>query len=562
MLRKSLLVLVLASFSVEARRIFTPLLLRRGPLNKPYTDISRSCPWQVNFWTGGYKRSATESFDCNGCEVPLSTLFFNTANFNAQEAFANNTAESKTNPLLATSILGPRVKYDESGALLGMDIQHCFGTCWRAGFRVVLPARRMRLRRCPSMGNGDSDLGGQTVGEFLSERTETVNGAQVRSFAYRLDFLSRLPLTCRPCPQCDIPLVKYADTNFPPNNPISISGQDITNQQGTPVSALKSADGSIPDETWAIPQEQAQALPTINADGSNVVERGRFDAEVDYTPLGDNTQNQSMLFIVPTVVDDALAQEAATIQAQVDELLACIDQEAEDVFTDCGISFKPQCISGIGDLATEFYAGYYFFPCLYGEVYAGLRWPTGKRSRNPLLVFRPSLGNNGHYEFKIGTQGIWKPCRWAALRGDITGFILTKNTECVASAFVNATVKNIGRPVRADIRWNYYILHVDMLVTPPNCYGFGGVIGYENYSKGQDKLRFCRSTALDCLGNEELLSARTITRNTRATSHKIRGEAFIETWEWLQIFGGGSTVFAGQNISKETEWHLGFNAYF
>ncbi|GAG13683.1 unnamed protein product, partial [marine sediment metagenome] len=174
----------------------------------------------------------------------------------------------------------------------------------------------------------------------------------------------------------------------------------------------------------------------------------------------------------------------------------------------------------------------------------------------------PSLGNNGHYEFKLGTQAMWKPCRWAALRGDITGFILSRNRECVATAFLNSNVKNIGLPVQAEIKWNYYILHLDMLFTPPNCYGFGGVIGYENYYKSQDDIRFCRSQARDCLGNLEQLSAKTITRNTRVMSHKIRGEAFAQACDWLQFFGGASSVLAGENISKETEWYLGFNAYF
>ena len=100
MIRKYLLVSIVISLchSVQARRIITPLHLRRGPLNKPYTDIFRKNPWLINFWTGGYERSATQALDCNGCKVPLSTLFFNKANFNAQEAFANSTAVEHNGP--------------------------------------------------------------------------------------------------------------------------------------------------------------------------------------------------------------------------------------------------------------------------------------------------------------------------------------------------------------------------------------------------------------------------------------------------------------------------------
>ena len=561
----SLFALTLLCFSLYGRRMLTPLLLRRGPLNKPYTDISRCEPWRVNFWTGGYQRSATQSFDCNGCKVPLTTLFFNKSNFKVPEAFANNRAESRLNFLLQTSILGPQVKYDESGAVLGIDMQHCFNDCWRTGFRASIPVRSIKMRRCKSMGNGNSDLGGQTIDEFFGQKNETIDGTRVKSYAYRLDFLSKLLYTCEAdCPGSDLKIVNYADTDFPPNNPITISNQDITEQSSTPVSALKNTDGTLPSGQWAIPQQQAQNLEPINAEGSNVPNggRGRFASEENYTPLGENIPNQAMLFIVPSVAEENTTQEARVIQQHVNELLDCIDQTAEEVFEKCGITFKPQCIKGAGDLQTEFYLGHFFSPCLYLEGYTGIRWPTGKRVRDPQKVFRLPTGNNGHFEYKIGTQGIWKPCRWAAIRGDITGFFVLRKRECVASAFINANVKNIGTPVTADIRWNYYILHVNLLVTPPNCHGFGGVVGYENYLKSRDNLRFCRKTALDCLGNEEQLSSSVITRNTRAISHKVRGEAFVQALEWLQIFGGGCTVFAGENVPKTTEWHLGFNAYF
>ncbi len=554
-------------FSAQARQLVTPLDLQRGPLNKPYTDISRNDSWLINIWAGGYERSAKQAYNHNGCEVPLSTLFFNKANFNPQEAFANSTVAASTftlNPLLATSILGPRVRYEEKGAVVGLDVQHCFHECWRLGVRASIPAKKIRIKRLPSHGNGMSDLGGETIDEFLGERIETVNGAAIKSFAYRLDFLTKLPYTCKPCPTASLPIVNYADTDFPPNNPISISKQDITNQSGTPVSALESTSGSLPRGPWAIPEATAQALPILNADGSNLPDqgRGRFASSVVYTPLGNDSAHQAMLFIVPSVVGTTTTQEARVIQAQVEEVLVCIAPEAEDIFANCGISFSSQSLSGAGDLDTEFYTGHFFSPCFYVEGYAGVRWPTAKRSNKPQFVFRPSLGNNGHYELKAGAQAIWKPCRWAALRGDITGHGVLRASECVAASFVGAQIKNIGTPVRANVHWSYYLLHVDMLFTPPNCHGFGGVIGYENYHKTCDHLNFCTSKAIDCLGVTQPLDAHLIRKNTNATSHKVRGEAFIELWRWLQVFGGASKVFSGRNVPKETEWYVGINAYF
>lgn len=554
----------LLSFSLQARQFLTPLELTRGPLNKPYTDIFRNDSWRINMWTGGYERSASSAFDSNGCTIPFSTLFFSKADFSPQEAFAHSSVVSELNPLLATSILGPRVCFEESGAVVGCDIQHYLNDFWRLGFRASIPAKKIKIKRLASRGNGMSDLGGNTIDEFLGERIESVNGVTVKSFAYRLDFLSKLPYTCKPCPAATFPIVNYADTDFPPKNPISISKQDITNQSGTPISALKNNAGTLPTQTWAIPQSVAQQLPPLNADGSNIqeAERGRFDASVPYIALGNDTENQATLFIVPSIAGTNTAQEARVIQAQVEEVLMCIAPEAEDVFKKCGISFSSQSISGAGDLDTEFYAGHFFSPCVYVEGFAGVRWPTGKRAQNQQCVFRPSLGNNGHYEIKGGVQALYRPCRWAALHGDITGYRVLRATESIASSFVGAQIKNIGTPVRASIRWDYYLIHTDLFFTPPNCHGLGAVIGYEYFHKTADQIKFCVSKVTDCLGLTQPLDAHVIAKNTRIVSHKVRGEAFIEIWHWLQLFGGASKVFTGGNVPKGTQWSVGFNAYF
>lgn len=555
------LFLILFVTSAHARVLFTPLELRRGPFNKPLKDIADP-EWCYNFWASGYQRSADEAYDCEGYKTPLSTLFFGKSDFKAQEVFPGS--RSKLNPLLGLSCLSPRVKYKEDGAYLGVDLQRYYNDCVRYGLRVTLPARRMKITRCRNGKDGASELGGMTVRDFAAERTETVNGVTVKSYAYRLDFLSLLPYTCEQnCPGSTVCIVNYHDSDFA-NNPITISNEDITNQQGTPVSALSSKNGSVPPQPWAIVQNEAQNLPVVNADGSTIPNnsRGRFDVGTDYTPLGNSEAHQATLFIVPSVAGDNTTEAARVIQQQVNELLACINQEAEDAFKECCISFDSQCFSGAGDLTTELYAGYFYSPCVYLEGFIGMRWPTGKRSRNPLLVFRQPLGNNGHYEFKLGGQMLWEAHEWVSIHGDITGFILSKNKECVSSAFEGATIKNIGVPVTADITWNYLLLHTDVYFTPPNRHNFGGVLGYEFYYKSRDDIQFCQSTAIDCLGMEAPLDACVLEKDTRAIGHKIRGEAYIDACEWLQIYGGGTTLVGGRNVPDTTAWHLGFSVYY
>jgi hypothetical protein len=447
--------------------------------------------------------------------------------------------------------------------MLGIDVQHCFHESSRYGFRASIPVKKIQIKRCPSRGgNGISDLGGETLDEFFAERIEIIDGNSIKSFAYRLDFLSQLPYSCKPCPTATLPVINYADTDFPPNDPVSISKQDITNQSGTPVSALGSNTGTLPTGTWALSQQRAQSLPPVTSDGTLTGNRGRFDSSIKYTDLGALPGQQATLFIVPTVEGTQTSQEARVIQAQVREILSCIAQEAEDIFKQCGISFDSQRTRGIGDLDTEIYLGHFLLPCVYLEGYVGVRWPTGKQLQNPQHIFRQPLGNNGHYELKAGTQGIWKPFEWAALRGDITGYAVLRAPECISASFAGAQIKNLGTPVRAEVSWNYYLVHADLLITPPNCHGLGAVLGYELYHKTADHLRFCASKALDCLGKTEPLDACIATRNTRITGHKVRCELFIEIRQWLQLFTGGSSVFSGRNVPKENSWYVGFNAYF
>lgn len=311
----------------------------------------------------------------------------------------------------------------------------------------------------------------------------------------------------------------------------------------------------------AISQAQAQQLPILASDGSTGARRSRFASSVNYTPLGADLANQEQLFIVPSVVGNQTVAPARVIEQQVDELIDCLHLNSEEVFQECGISFNSQCLTGAGDLDTEFFAGYFFSDCLYGEAFAGIRWPTGKCSHNPQFVFRPSLGNNGHYEGTLGLQGLWQIHAWLKVKGDFSWHKVFRSHECVASAFQGNQIKNIGVPTPARISWNYILLHADLLITPPSTPSLGLDIGYELYHKKSDRICFTKKSHVDCVGNVGILDGTVLARNTKVTGHKIRGEVF---WKCnrFDVFGGGSFVFAGKNVPKESDWHLGAEVYF
>lgn len=550
--------------STQAREIRTPLLLSQGPQHELYSELNHDC-WFINSWVAGYGRSASAAFNRCGNEVSLSTLYFNKSTFNPQEAFSRSTIPTDFfNPLLSTSIIGPQVKYQETGVAWGANLQGFVSECIRIGFRCNLPFRNIKINRIANKGNGTSSLGGQKIDAFLNRvaptQIQNVSGVPVKTYAYRLDFLSQLPYTCEDnCPGRSINITNYRDPDFPPNNPITISNQDVTNQTGTPVSLLQSTDGSAPDENFAIQQAVAQQLPIENAQGTSDAQRSRFDASVDYTTLSTDRKQQETLFVVPSLQGTQTTAASRVIQQHVNELIPCFDTEAENIFKRCGISFASQCIKGMGDFDTEIFGGYYFSPSLYGEAFAGITWPTGKLSDHPLQVFRQPLGNNGHYEYKLGIQTLWQPNGYAAFKGDLSWHSIQRSSECVATPFFGAQVKNIGRPLTVEIAWDYMLLHADLIFTPLAYTGLQ--IGYELYHKRPDEIYWFESFATDCVGKRNLIDSRVLSCTTNVTSHKIRAEAF---WfcDTFDIFGGGSVVFAGRNAPKERDWHVGIIIYF
>lgn len=542
----------------SAREIRTPLPLSQGPVHELYSELNHDC-WFINGWIGGFGRTADTAYNCKGNEVPYSTLIFNKSCFSPKEAFSKNQAQSILNPLLATSIIGPQIQYRETGLTIGSTIQGWIGENVRVGFRCNLPFRRLSIKRSGNRGNGSSSLGGQTIDSVAATQIQTVNGIPVKTYAYRLDFLSQLPYTCEDCPARSISIVNYHDADFPPQNPITISNQDVTNQTGTPVSLIRSPNGAIPGGDFAIPQATAQQLPIENATGTADADRSRFDAGVNYTPLSQLPVQQGMLFVVPSLQGNQTTAASRVIQQHVNELITCIDQEAETIFKNCGISFNGQCIKGIGDFDSEIFGGYFFSECFYIEALAGIRWPTGKQTNSPLFVFRQPLGNNGHYEYKLGLQALWQPLDYAGFKADVSWHTVHRSGESVATPFQGACVKNIGRPTCVDIAWDYVVLHADFIFTPRP---YAGVeFGYELYHKKPDTICWSDTFATDCLGKNNLLDSHVLSRGTNVTSHKIRAEAF---WfcDTFDVYGGGSQVFAGKNAPKERDWHVGIIIYF
>ncbi|HEV2916356.1 MAG TPA: hypothetical protein VGW78_01270 [Candidatus Babeliales bacterium] len=544
----------------------------RNELNAHTKSVTAD--WQIRTLIGGYSRHAKSAF-ANRCDHmghnsgALAALFFNKANFTMAQALGTNIPFPTLNPFL-NSLVSPRIKYTDSGGTIMLLAEKQMCDDCSIGFRTQLPFKTIKVKKTCSPGPGSSILGGETINDVTVFREETVDGATVNSFAFRLDFLSELPADCA-LPGLAVPFVNYHNPSFP-GLPITISNLDVTDNSNlnnlplgpdnrNAVTVLQS-DG-VPAGTLGVNQAIVQTLPALSGDGSSLTPHGRarFLFANNYTPLGLDTQEQSDMWIVPTVdvANDELVSRARIIETQVKRLLGCIQTSPEAFFCACaGDSFANQTESGIGDLDIDTFIRYY--PCddmqLLLEGFIGFRFPTAQ-STNPRAIFALPLGNNGHAEVKVGTHARWQPSDWFVANIDLLYAKVCSAQKKVAAPFRGSVVKNLGPLLCANVGWNYTQGHADATwyLVRTRCINSYFHLGYELYYKAQDHICFNQFFARDCFGVRQPLNPCLLTRRTKQLSHKVYGDLALE-WQpaqWVKtiLFGGFNTVVSGNNVPKE-----------
>ena len=315
---KKVLLVVVMTLTLSAREFRTPLALYRHSMHE--IECNRCDEWYVDLWTAYYQRKATEALGCSGNTVPLSCLLFNKLSFEVQEAFAHGMVSSPFDLLLSTR-LTPCIEYSDKGAFLGLDIARNLCDWVRVGLRLKLPIRSFEFRNVRDPGFAT----GPQIDDFVVCR----NRGQGQDCAYRLDFLSQLPVDLEE-PGVRFNIVNYKNTQFP-TMPITMSNQDVTdnpalNQEDrNPVTVLRQADGSVPPPPLSVPLGVAQSLLALPGDGSGVSDggRARFVTGTDYTLLGTDQDTQEQFWVVNSIDDDEVVDPALILQNHVLQVLAC-----------------------------------------------------------------------------------------------------------------------------------------------------------------------------------------------------------------------------------------------
>ena len=573
--------------SAVAREIRTPLPTLWGFTHYPVqyhweqdTKGDHCWDWDLTTSAVGYSRSADKSYRKNTCKEEYVTLLFGKSDFRLGQAYPNAQValdQLGVTPYVDVSTIKPRFEYHEHGAIFGIQVGAIANWCdtdYRFGLRGKMPFRDIQIAdTCAT-----SDLFGEQLGDLWQVRTEKNGTTENLVYAGRLDFLTRLNRLAI----VNSPIVKYG-TEVDAGNRTKMAGQVVSAviADGVPPVALIYSDSKkLPTTaTWAKTTAWLLKLPE---DGATAAGRYRFHGFVaaagggggdtvgtDYTLLSTNTDAQGKLFVVPSLMNGAngqIADAAKTIRSAIETAISNLDS-LDDFMSAQGLSFCNGRVKGFGDLDLELYLGRNW-GCdgnLWTDVMFGLRLPTADGISNCKRLLAQPLGNNEHWEVRIGLAGGYNIADWVKFMLDASYSWALKHAEQVAAPFKGATIKNIGPCIKADINWDYFLGHADLSFFANDCCGLN--VGYELYSKRCDCVKLCVSSALPLgytTGSTETtyaLDSSILRSNTNVLAHKARVSIFSTLGD-CTLEGGWSHTFAGKHAPRDTDFYVNFGVAF
>ncbi len=550
-------VLVLVHAPVFAR-VFVPqqTYWRYQAFHDPLvTDEKTNTIWA--YYAGA---SAKKGFDCAGkkSSADLTDIFFNKANFYPSDLF--------NNPSGVNALFAPRFTYHEQGIDIGYYGSYKINDHWSWGFLAELPIKQIHIKTtqviCPC-APGCINFFGNPLDSVFQEVVTTSGDQSYTTFAYRLDFLSKLPYSCTGV-GLEYPLTVYADGDFV-NLPVTFSNVDATDANNNPVTVLYAQPGSLPSMPYALAESLATTAPVLAADGSQTgsVARERFAGGVNYTPLSMNSANQAQWWVVPTLMTvpggQTTVYPARVIRTHVDEVVGCYAAQAETIFTAAGINFCSQKMVGIGDLVTQCFVTYHTDSWWGLRLRGGVIFPTGKRASRVQEVFKQPIGNNGHYELQVGGEFLIDIPLFSAMVYFLESHAF-KTREAIAPAFLDNCIKNIGPCCAARIGWDSVTagfladVHAGGL--------FDLLFGYKAFIKSHDAVSYTKNYASTIAGTVQQLDPHVAALKSARQLHNLQTQLQVNLWRGLRIDGGVEYTFAGNTAPALVQWNFGLGVLF
>ena len=563
----------------------SPYLSERGPLRYIFEEKEEH-DYSLKAWSTFNFKTSHKAFINHGIKTqPLSQLFFNQSEFRMREIFYNSdvplTAEFY-NPYIKVLKIKPRATYTEEGVTLGARFDYpVYKNKGRAGVRGNVPFRRIEIQRVDQKGRDTAQL--QNV--RIAQKQPIIPSGTYTGWAYRLDFVEALPVNAAR----DSIVIYYDGAG---SKYLRFAAQEAATSAETLAAFAFVAMKEDHPPRQNVGVKQSELTSGNYVEGTTAISALQDDASVAYwikqsnfTSWDESTiinvdskltlqANKAKMWLTGVHKDNGDYYSAATESAfgAIEDAIQSYNENIYEWLSDRGFVLEDSRVAGLGDVDLDFFYEHVLKDDVIFEVMLGCRLPTGGGDKYAGNAYRPRLGNGEHWELKLGAMVAWQPITWLNVKVDGYYSFVLEGREQLPAAFKGAKIKNMGPRADADIDWNYLVGRVDVNLFHPKTNDLSTSIGYELYYKTSDNINFKERTMESWLGrtwsdgalvaNNQLLSNSLAEQNTQAIGHKLRGETSYRLSERFEIFAGGSYIFAGQNLPRELDAHIGFNTNF
>jgi len=214
--------------------------------------------------------------------------------------------------------------------------------------------------------------------------------------------------------------------------------------------------------------------------------------------------------------------------------------------------------SGIGDCDIQ---------CIFGSTWEnnglaadfilGMVAPTGLTTSPQYNYLATPLGNNGHFEYRLGAQGAYDINSWIRFSGYAHYSWALPSYETLLASYRGA--KNFGlqpQVMLANVWWQEGIISCDL-----SCFAnerTSIAMKYQYRAKRQDNIVLATDEGNNAFGGLSKLSASPIINFSAQRAHKAIGEVGMKINNDCTLIFGVSDVFAGRNVAKEFEGYASF----
>lgn len=172
-----------------------------------------------------------------------------------------------------------------------------------------------------------------------------------------------------------------------------------------------------------------------------------------------------------------------------------------------------------------------------------------------------SFGNNKHYEFRIGGQGIFKIFNFLDFLFYGTYNNIFSKKENFIATFKGANAFNLQPTfVDANLKWNEFIFITDLIFKPSESLKF--LFGYTFFKKNKDFIFNYNKFNKDAIENIKETNFNQLSNFSERKAHKIKGLiSFLYKEKFnFDIFASG--ILTGEDVPRELDFGFSIGLFY